>query len=207
EAIANTKLDDAAVRKQLYEGGQAAVEASTDPLIVMMRAIDPDARAIRKQYEDQVDSVIRQNTTKVAKARFAAFGSDIYPDATFTLRLSYGTVKGYEQDGKQIPWATNMGGAFEHAAAHGNKDPYELPATWDQAKPNLDLKTPFNFVSTSDIIGGNSGSPTINRNGEVVGIVFDMNMPSLVWDFAYDDRQGRCVHVDERSIMESLRKI
>jgi hypothetical protein len=207
ETIANTKLDDPTFRKQLYDGGQAAVDASTDPLIVMMRTIDPDARAVRKQYEDQVDSVLRQNTTKVAKARFAAFGSDIYPDATFTLRLAYGTVKGYEQDGKQIPWATNMGGAFEHAAAHGNKDPYELPATWNEAKSNLDLKTPFNFVSTADIIGGNSGSPTINRNGEVVGIVFDMNMPSLVWDFAYDDRQGRCVHVDERSIMESLRKI
>jgi len=207
EAIANTKLDDPAFRKQLYDGGEAAITASTDPLIVLMRNIDPDARAIRKQYEDQVDSVIRQNTTKVAKARFAAFGSGIYPDATFTLRLAYGTVKGYEQDGKQIPWATNMGGAFEHAAAHGNKDPYQLPASWEQAKPQLDQKTPFNFVSTSDIIGGNSGSPTVNRDGEVVGIVFDMNMPSLVWDFAYDDRQGRCVHVDERSIMESLRKI
>jgi Peptidase S46 len=207
EAIANTKLDDPAFRKQLYDGGEAAITASTDPLIVLMRNIDPDARAIRKQYEDQVDSVIRQNTTKVAKARFAAFGSGIYPDATFTQRLAYGAVKGYEQDGKQIPWATNMGGAFEHAAAHGNKDPYQLPASWEQAKPQLDQKTPFNFVSTSDIIGGNSGSPTVNRDGEVVGIVFDMNMPSLVWDFAYDDRQGRCVHVDERSIMESLRKI
>src|SRR6185369_6602941 len=166
EAIANTKLDDAAVRKQLYEGGQAAVEASTDPLIVMMRAIDPDARAIRKQYEDQVDSVIRQNTTKVAKARFAAFGSGIYADATFTLRLAYGTVKGYEQGGKQIPWATNMGGAFEHADAHGNREPYQLPASWEQAKPQLDQKAPFNFVATSDIIGGSSGAPTVHRDGE-----------------------------------------
>jgi hypothetical protein len=207
DAITNTKLDDPAFRKELYAGGEAAVSASNDPLIVMMRSIDPDARAIRKQYEDQVDAVVRQNTTKVAKARFAAFGSDIYPDATFTLRLAYGTVKGYEQNGKQIPWFTTMGGAYEHAAEHGNKDPYELPASWDKAKSNLDLKTPLDFVSTSDIIGGNSGSPTLNRNGEVVGIVFDMNMPSLVWDFAYDDRQGRCVHTDERSIIESLRKV
>jgi Peptidase S46 len=207
DAIANTKLDDPAVRKQLYDGGEAAVTASTDPLIVMMRNIDSDARAIRKQYEDQVDSVIRQNTTKVAKARFAAFGSGIYPDATFTLRLAYGTVKGYEQGGKQIPWFTTMGGTYDHAAAHGNKDPYALPASWDKAKAQLNLKTPMDFVSTADIIGGNSGSPTVNRDGEVVGIVFDMNMPSLVWDFAYDDRQGRCVHVDERSIMESLRKV
>lgn len=207
DAITNTKLDDPAFRKQLYEDGEAAVSASNDPLIVMMRSIDPDARAIRKQYEDQVDAVVRQNTTKVAKARFAAFGSNTYPDATFTLRLAYGTVKGYEQNGKQIPWFTTMGGAYEHAAEHGNKDPYELPASWDKAKPNLDLKTPLDFVSTADIIGGNSGSPTLNRDGDVVGIVFDMNMPSLVWDFAYDDRQGRCVHTDERSIIESLRKV
>lgn len=207
EAISNTKLGDPAVRKQLYDGGEAAIEASTDPLIVMMRNIDPDARAVRKQYEDQVDSPVRQNTTKVAKARFAAFGSNIYPDATFTLRLAYGTVKGYEQGGKQIPWFTTMGGAYDHAAAHDNKDPYELPASWTKAKAQLDLKTPLDFVSTADIIGGNSGSPTLNRDGEVVGIVFDMNMPSLVWDFAYDDRQGRCVHTDERSIIESLRKV
>lgn len=206
-AIDNTKLDDPAFRKQLYEGGDAAVKASTDPLIVMLRGIDDDARQVRKDYEDQVDSTIRLNTTKVAKARFEVLGSDVYPDATFTLRLAYGAVKGYEQDGKAIDWDTNMGGAYEHAAAHNNKDPYELPKTWDAAKPSLDLKTPMNFVSTADIIGGNSGSPTVNRNGEVVGIVFDMNMPSLVWDFAYDDRQGRCVHVDERAIIESLRKV
>ena len=206
-AVENSRMDDSAFRKQLYEGGEAAVTASTDPMIVLMRSIDPDARAIRKQYEDQVESVIRQNTTKVAKARFAMLGSDSYPDATFTIRLAFGEVKGYEQGGKAISWTTNMGGAFEHAAANANKDPYELPKTWDAAKSKLDLKTPMNFVSTADIIGGNSGSPTINRRGEVVGIVFDMNMPSMVWDFAYDDRQGRCVHVDQRAIIESIRKI
>jgi hypothetical protein len=207
DAISNTKLDDPAFRKQLYQGGEAVVSASNDPLIVLMRSVDPDARAIRKQYEDQVDSVIRQNTTKVAKSRFAVLGSDSYPDATFTPRLAFGTVKGYEQNGKQIPWFTTIGGAYDHASANGNKDPYELPASWEQAKSKLDLKTPLDFVSTADIIGGNSGSPTLNRDGEVVGIVFDMNMPSLVWDFAYDARQGRCVHTDERSIIESLRKV
>lgn len=205
--IANTKLDDVAVRKQLYEGGQAAIDASTDPLIVVMRAIEPDARAARKEFEDKVDSVVRRNGTAIAKARFAQSGFAQAPDATFTLRLSYGEVKGYQENGKAIPFDTNIGGAYEHAAEHNNQPPYSLPQSWTNSKAKLDLKTPLNFVSTADIIGGNSGSPTVNKKGEVVGIIFDGNIESLPWNFAYSDAQGRAVSVDSRGIQEALRKI
>jgi len=207
DMIANTKLDDVAVRKQLYEGGQTAIDASTDPLIVAMRAIEPSARAVRKEFEDKVDSVLHRDGTLVAKARFAQSGFNQPPDATFTLRLSYGAVKGYTENGRAIPFETNMGGAFEHAAAHSDEPPYNLPESWMKAKTKLDLKTPLNFVSTADIIGGNSGSPTVNRNGEVVGIIFDGNIQSLPWNFAYSDVQGRAVSVDARGIQEALRKI
>ena len=207
DLIAGTKLDDVAVRKQLYEGGQAAIDASTDPLIVVMRAIDPDARAARMAFEDKVDSVIRRDGTTIAKARFAQSGFAQPPDATFTLRLSYGQVKGYQQNGKAIPFATNLGGAYERAAEHNSQPPYNLPESWIQSKPKLDLKTPFNFVSTADIIGGNSGSPTVNKKGEVVGIIFDGNIESLPWNFAFSDIQGRAVSVDSRGIQEALRKI
>jgi hypothetical protein len=207
DLIANTKLDDVAVRKQLYEGGQAAIDASTDPLIVTMRAIDPSARAARKQFEDKVDSVVRRDGTIVAKARFAQSGFAQPPDATFTLRLSYGVVKGYQENGNSIPFATNIGGAYEHAAEHNGQSPYTLPESWIKSKPNLDLKTPLNFVSTADIIGGNSGSPTVNKKGEVVGIIFDGNIESLPWNFAFSDVQGRAVSVDSRGIQEALRKI
>ncbi len=207
ELIADTKLDDVAVRKQLYEGGKAAVDASTDPLIVMMRAIDPEARAARKEFEDKVDSVVRRDGSAIAKARFAQSGFTQPPDATFTLRLSYGVVKGYEENGKLIPFATNLGGAYEHAAEHGSKPPYNLPESWIESKDKLNLKTPFNFVSTADIIGGNSGSPTVNKKGEVVGIIFDGNIESLPGNFAYTEKQARAVSVDSRGIQEALRKI
>ena len=213
--ISNTRLEDTAFRKQLYEGGQDAIAASSDPLIVMMRAIDPDARALRKQWDDEVSAPLNIYSTKLAKARFAVEGSNTYPDATFTLRLSYGVIKGFTEDGQgdvaakgeKVPSFTYMGGAYTHAEKHGNKDPWELPKTWFDAKAKLELKTPLNYVSTADIIGGNSGSPTVDRNGEVVGIIFDGNIQSLPWDFAYEDRIGRAVHVDSRAIMEALRKI
>jgi peptidase S46-like protein len=207
DLIANTKLDDVAVRKQLYEGGQAAVDASTDPLIVAMRGIDPDARAVRKEFDDKVDSVVRRDGTVIAKARFAQSGFAQPPDATFTLRLSYGAVKGYQENGKAIPFDTNIGGAYEHAAEHGNQPPYNLPESWVKSKSKLDLKTPLNFVSTADIIGGNSGSPTVNKKGEVVGIIFDGNIESLAGNFAFSDVQNRAVSVDSRGIQEALRKI
>ena len=207
EAIAATKLDQVDVRRQLWEGGAAAVKASDDPLISLMRDIEPEALAIRKQMDDEITSVVTHNSAEIAKARFAQFGTSVMPDATFTLRLSYGAVKGYEQNGQPVKWFTTMGGSYDHAAKHGNKDPYELPKSWIDAKPKLDLKTPYNYVTTADIIGGNSGSPTVNRAGEVVGIVFDGNIQSLVGNFIYDERQNRAVHVDSRAIIESLRKI
>ncbi len=207
EIIAGTKLDDVAVRKQLYEGGQAAIDASTDPLIAVMKAIDPDARAARKVFDDKIDSVVRRDGTLIAKARFAQSGFTQPPDATFTLRLSYGEVKGYKENGKDIPYFTTMAGAYEHAAEHNNQAPYNLAESWMTSKSKLDLKTPLNFVSTPDIIGGNSGSPTVNKKGEVVGIIFDGNIESLPWQFAYSDVQGRAVSVDSRGIQEALRKI
>jgi hypothetical protein len=207
DLIAGTKLDDVAIRKQLYEGGETAIEASTDPLIVAMRALDGTARAVRKQFEDKVDSVVRRDGTIVAKARFAQSGFNQPPDATFTLRLSYGAVKGYQENGKAIPFATEMGGAYARAAEHNNQPPYRLPESWMSAKAKIDLKTPYDFVSTADIIGGNSGSPTVNKKGEVVGIIFDGNIESLPWNFAFSDVQGRAVSVDARGIQEALRKI
>jgi hypothetical protein len=207
QLISGSKLDDAKVRRQLYEGGQAAVDASRDPLIVALRAIDPEARKWRKRYDDEVDAVNRTNGGRIAKAKFSKSGFNQPPDATFTLRLSYGAVKGYPENGKQIPFATNFAGAFQHSAEHQNKEPFNLPASWMSAKSKLNLKTPLNFVHTSDIIGGNSGSPTVNRQGEVVGIIFDGNIQSLPWDFVYDDTQARAVSVDSRGIVEALRNI
>jgi hypothetical protein len=205
--ISSTKLDDVAVRKQLYAGGKAAVDASTDPLIVLMRNIDPEARAVRKRFDDEVDAVVRRDGATIARARFAQTGFTQPPDATFTLRLSYGTVKGYEEDGKKIPYFTTIGGAFQHSEQHANQPPYTLGASWPKMKSKLKLDTPLNFVSTADIIGGNSGSPTVNRAGEVVGIIFDGNIQSLVLNFYYDDRQARAVSVDSRGIIEALRNI
>jgi hypothetical protein len=202
--IEGTKLDDVAVRKQLYEGGVAALQASTDPLIVVMRAIDSDARRLRKQFEDQVDAVERRNGAAIAMARFARAGFTQPPDAGFTLRLSYGAVKGYVENGKPIPYYTTIGGAFQHATEHNNQPPYQLADTWMKAKPKLDLKVPLNFVTTADIIGGNSGSPTVNKEGEVVGIVFDGNIQSLAWNFVYTDNIARAIHVDSRGILEAL---
>ena len=207
DLISNTKLDDVSFRKQLYEGGPSAVQASSDPMIVMMRAIDPESRAVREQYDDEVDSVERRAGATIARTKFERAGFTQPPDATFTLRLSYGAVKGYEENGKRIPYFTTFAGGFQHAADHGNQQPYQLPPSWMQSKSKLKLTTPLNFVSTTDIIGGNSGSPTVNRKGEVVGIVFDGNIQSLAWNFVYEDKDARSVHVDSRGIVEALKTI
>jgi hypothetical protein len=215
ELIDGSKLDDPNLRKQLFEGGEKAIAASTDPLIVLMREIDPQARAVRQTYDDQVDSVERSSGTKLAKLRFATDGMNMPPDATFTLRLSYGEVKGYVEDGRgsiapkgaKVPYFTTMGGAYEHAAKHGDKEPYQLPQSWMDSKSKIKLDTPLNNVSTPDIIGGNSGSPVVNKNAEVVGIIFDGNIQSLPWNFQYEDKIGRSVSVDSRGIIESLRDI
>ena len=207
EVIESTKLNDVAVRKQLYEGGQAAVDASDDPMIVLMRSVEPAALAVHQRNEDDVDSVLRKNAGNIAKAYFAQGGFSVPPDATFTLRLSYGAVKGYKLNGKKFPWFTTLGGAYQHAAEHGSKPPYQLPESWMKAKSSLDLKTPYDTVSTPDIIGGNSGSPVIDKNAEVVGIIFDGNIESLPWNFMYSDQVGRSIATDSRAIIEALKQV
>lgn len=207
ELIHGTALKDVAVRKRLADGGLKAVDDSTDPMIQLARQIDPEARRIRKVYEQQVAEPQQQAYTKIANARFAVYGSSVYPDATFTLRLAFGEVKGYTQAGEIIPWGTTLGGTYKHAAEHDNKYPFELPKIWNERKSQLKLSTPFNFVSTADIIGGNSGSPVINRQGELVGIIFDGNIQSLVLDYIYTDQEARAVAVHSAGILEALRKV
>jgi len=206
QLINGTKVHNVAVRKKLYEGGAAAVTAARDPMIELARAVDGEARALRKIMETQGEAK-QQAHAKISKARFALEGTSNYPDATFTLRLAYGTVKGYKEGGKSIPAHTTFAGLYERAAEQQYRPPFDLPKIWLDRKRRLDLKTPFNFVSTADIIGGNSGSPVIDRNGEVVGIIFDGNIQSLVLDFIYTDEVARAVSVDSRGILEALRKV
>src|SRR6202051_2724441 len=195
ELVRGTRLKSVAVRKQLAEGGMKAIDASHDTLIELAKLVAPPARRVRQTFEQQVDEPQRQAYGKIANARFAVYGSSVYPDATFTLRLAFGEVKGYTEAGQKIPWATTIGGTFEHAAAHDDKERFQLPAIWNQKKGQLNLSTPFNFVSTADIIGGNSGSPVVNRAGEFVGIIFDGNLQSLPWDYAFTEKQGRATSV------------
>jgi hypothetical protein len=207
ELVRGSKLKDVDERRRIAQGGKAAIAMSNDPMIALARLVDPAARAARKRFEEEVVEVERQAYARISRALFAIHGTDLYPDATFTLRLSFGVVKGYEEAGKTIePWTT-LGGAFRHAEEHGNRPPWELPPSWRSRKESLRLETPFNFVSTCDIIGGNSGSPVINRNAELVGIIFDGNIQSLVGDFIYDETQNRAVAVHSAAILETLRKI
>ena len=207
ELVGGTKLKDVEYRKQLAAGGAKAIADSIDPMIVLARSVDAESRAVRKRYEGEVTGVERGAYAKIARAIFDTEGTKVYPDATFTLRLSYGAVKGYQEDGKQITPYTNFAGLYERAAKHGDKFPYQLPQSWVKAKPALNLQTPFNFVTTNDIIGGNSGSPIINRNAEIVGLVFDGNIQSLVGSFSYDESVNRTVAVDSRGMLEALRKV
>ncbi len=173
ELINGTKLKDVDARKQIAAGGQQAIASSDDPMIQLARSIDTEARAARKRYETEVIAVERTNYGKIARALFETKGKSMYPDATFTLRLSYGTVKGYKIDGKTYAPFTDLAGLWQHAREHGDKYPYHIPESWEKARSSLNLKTPLNFVSDADIIGGNSGSPVINRKGEIVGLIFD----------------------------------
>ncbi|MSP63062.1 MAG: S46 family peptidase [Myxococcales bacterium] len=202
--VRGSKLKDLALRKRLWDGGKAAVDASDDPMILLAKQIDPDARAVRKKYEDEIEAVVKKNDELIAKARFAAQGTSAYPDATFTLRLSYGVVKGWEENGKPVKPITDLGGAFERATG---RPPFELPETWLKARPRLDLATSFDLVTTNDIIGGNSGSPLVNRAGEAAGLVFDGNIHSLGGNFGYDPAQNRCVAVHSDALLHSLEKI
>ena len=211
ELITGTKLKDVKVRKQLYEGGAKAIEAAKDPLIALAQMVDKEAREVRKIVETQSE-IKQQAYAQIAKAKFAVEGASNYPDATFTLRLAYGVVKGFEENGKMVPFETTFAGLFARSDAHKNRPPFDLPARWEKLRPTLEkdkafMNTPFNFVSTADIIGGNSGSPVINKEAEVVGLIFDGNIQSLVLDFVYDDVTARAVSVHSAGIVEALRKV
>jgi nicotinamide mononucleotide adenylyltransferase len=206
ELVKGTRLKDVDLRRKLYAGDAAGLQAAHDPMLDVARLIDKPARDARKVREMQ-EEIKKQAYAQIAKARFAVEGTSNYPDATFTLRLSYGTVRGYEEDGKQIPAFTNFAGLYQRAAEHDNKPPFDLPQRWIDKKAALNPETKFNFVSDADIIGGNSGSPVVNEAGEFVGIIFDGNIQSLVLDCIYSDRQARAVSVDSAAITEALRNV
>ncbi|NPD68789.1 S46 family peptidase [Lichenicola cladoniae] len=202
--VDGSKLADPAVRMALWTGGQAAIDASTDPMIVLVRTIEPTARALRDQWDNDIVSVQRQTSETISKARFARDGAGSYPDATFTQRLSFGVVKGWNENGKQVPAFTTFAGLYDRATG---SDPFRLTQPWIDAKPHLDMKTKFDFASTNDIIGGNSGSPVIDARGHAVGLIFDGNIHSLGGDFVYDGSQNRAVAVDTSAILAALRTV
>ncbi len=204
--INGTKVREVAFRKKLYAGGAGAVSAANDPMIALARLVDAEARAMRKVAEDQGETK-QQAHAALSRARNALLGTTGYPDATFTLRLAFGVVKGYEEDGKSVPSMTTLAGLYERAQDMKLQPPFDLPVSWTKRKARLDLKTPYNFVSTADIIGGNSGSPVVNRAGEFVGIIFDGNLQSLPWDYAFTEKQGRATSVHSAAILEALNQV
>src|SRR5881396_2621099 len=206
ELVSGTKLEDVAVRKDLYGKDAAALQAAHDPMLDLARLTEGPARDARKIHDAQ-EEIKKQAYAEIAKARFAIEGTGTFPDATFTLRLSYGTVRGYEQDGKQIPAFTDFAGLYQRSAEHDNKPPFDLPQRWINKRADLNLATHFDFVSDADIIGGNSGSPVVNKDNEFVGIIFDGNIQSLVLDCIFTDTQARAVSVDSAAIIEALRKV
>jgi len=201
--VKGTKLDDVEQRRLLYRGGKSAVAASGDPMIRFALRIDPYAREFRKHYEDEVESVIQKNSERIARARFAVYGSKTYPDATFSPRLSFGRVRGWGEDGSPVPPITTFGGAFERDTG---QPPFALPRSWLAARSRLDLSTPLNFCTDHEVVGGNSGSPMINRNLEIVGLIFDGNIHSLGSTYGFPPN-ARAVAVHSRAIIEGLEKI
>ncbi len=203
--VSGTRLEDVKVREELYKGGQSAIDASTDPMIRFAASINDELLAVRKDYEARVDAPTRAAAEKIAKARFAVYGTSVDPDATFTLRLSYGTVKGFDNaEGKFVPPYTNIGGLFERATGAA---PYKLPESWLKAKSSLDLSVPMNVSTTNDTTGGNSGSPMIDKDANVVGLLFDGNIFSLGGDYGYDAAKNRSICVDSRALLEAMRKV
>lgn len=205
ECVNGTSLKDPAARKALVEGGAAAVKSSSDPMLQLAAVFDPRSRELRKMYEDKVESVERDAYARIAAARFARSGENMYPDATSSLRMSFGKVQGVPRD--NTPAFTDIAGLFARAEERKGEPEFTLPANWQAAKSKLDLKTPYNFIADCDIIGGNSGSPTVNSKGEVVGLIFDGNVYSLTGDVIYDGTNARSVSVDSRGIIEALRKV
>ena len=208
ELVSGTKLNDVAERKRIAAGGRKEIEASTDPMIMLARDIDERARLVRKELETSVEEPERQAYGEIAKLRFAKFGTSVYPDATFTLRLAFGTVKGIDEGDTRVPPWTTLGDAFEHEAAHSGQDPWKLPRSWHDRKSKLDLATPLNFAGTADGVGGNSGSPVVNRAGELVGLIFDSNIPALANEFRHSsDVGGRSISVHSAGMLEAMRTI
>ena len=205
--IDGTKLGDVAARKALMDGGEAAIAASTDPMIVAARRVDPIVRESQRKMRDTVESVLTPAGEKLGKARFLVYGKDAYPDATFTLRLSYGTVDGYPYNGTIAPPFTTFYGLYDRADSFSDKAPFNLTPKETAGLGKVDLSTPLDFVSTGDIIGGNSGSPVVNREGELVGLIFDGNIESLAGDFVYDGSKNRAVAVHSAGMIEGLRKL
>jgi hypothetical protein len=205
--VDSSKLSDPAVRKQLVEGGETAVNASNDPMIVLARKLDPLRRELIKWREENVTSVVQHAGEQLGKARFLVYGKSTYPDATFTLRLSYGQVKGYPMNGTIAPSKTTFYGLYDRSASFNNSGPFVLPPRYDHARNKLTLSTPLDFVNTDDIVGGNSGSPVVNRAGELVGLIFDGNIESLAGNYIYDATVNRAVSVHTAAITEALRKL
>lgn len=201
EIVSGTKLGSPDVRKALFEGGEPAVAASDDPMIDLARRVDPAARAVRKRMEEEVEAPEMKASERIAKARFAVYGTTLYPDATFTPRLSYGQVKGWMEDNRRIDPFTTFAGAFARATG---RPPFALPQRWIDARPRIDMWMPLDFCSTNDIVGGNSGSPVIDQDARIVGLIFDGNIHSLAGDYAYDPRNNRAVSVDSAAILHAL---
>ena len=207
ELVDGCRLADVQERRRLAQGGEKAIESSTDSMIALAKAIDADARALRKRLEEEVEEPERQAQRAIGLERFRILGRTMAPDATFTLRLAFGVVKGYEVDGKLLPFHTTLGGLYGKSTEHDNAVPFKLPARWLERKGRLDMATPFNFVSTADTIGGNSGSPVLNRAGELVGVNFDRNRHGLVRNFVYTETQARHIAVHAGAIVEALDKV
>jgi hypothetical protein len=207
QLIDGTKLKDVEYRKQVAAAGVRMTNSGADPMIELAKDVDTEARAVRKRYEEEVVAVERVNYAKIAHALFEDQGTKLYPDATFTLRLSYGAVKGYRENGKFVTPFTTLGGLFARSNQYHHAFPYNLPPRWTSKRSVLNLKTPFNFVSTNDIVGGNSGSPAINKNRELIGLIFDGNIQSLVGNFEFDESVNRSISVDARGMLEVLRKV
>ncbi|MFB3909679.1 MAG: S46 family peptidase [Candidatus Eisenbacteria bacterium] len=205
EIVSGTRLADVSFRRSLVEGGAAALADSDDPMLVLAALVDPEARQLRKRYENEVEGVETEAYAKIGAAQFARRGNATYPDATGTLRIAFGPIRGYEEQGREIPAFTHFAGMFERYAEKKGQPGFELPERWLSRRARLRPDTPLNFVCTADIIGGNSGSPVVDRQGRLIGLIFDGNIQSLAWDVAYSDAQARAVAVDVRAILEALR--
>ncbi|WP_367870646.1 S46 family peptidase [Luteolibacter sp. Populi] len=206
ELVAGTLLTDVGLRRKIYEGGKEALAGVQDPMLELAKLVDPEARELRKRFE-AIDETVKQAHEKISAARFALEGDSNYPDATSSLRLAYGVVKGYREGSTEVPSATTLGGLFARSELQGHVSPFQLPTTWAGMEKKIQSDTPFNFVCTADITGGNSGSPVVNKAGELVGLIFDGNQDNLKLGFGYQSGNGRAVSVHSGGMLETLDKI